>query len=65
MQFEQVRQLRSTAAKDVYDVGAWTRAVEDLKSISISDDARSAYEEVLQVFPSAVSSTDCAQPYCL
>eukprot|EP00983_Pelagomonas_calceolata_P048228 1140964-Pelagomonas_calceolata.AAC.1 len=52
---DRVRQLRHLATtQDKYDVAAWVRAVEDLKAMPISDDVRTAYEEVLAIFPSAV-----------
>lgn len=46
--------MHQLARQGRYDVVAWVRALDDLKALPISDDVRSAYEEVLAVLPSAV-----------
>lgn len=51
----QVRVLRQQVLiGQIYDCQAWEQIADDLKALSISDDTRAAFEELITVFPAAV-----------
>lgn len=53
----QARGLRSKTLSDVYDVQAYKQLLDELRSAPMSDDTRGAYEELVQAFPYAVSTS--------
>ena len=46
--------MRTKASQDVYDVPAWEAVIEEAKALSINDDTRVVYEELLSAFPTKV-----------
>jgi hypothetical protein len=51
----QAKKLRARIKEDDYDVPAWRALLDDLRGCPLSDDCRSAWEELVGAFPSTVS----------
>jgi hypothetical protein len=56
----QVRNLQARVRANKHDTYAWEGLIDELRALNNTDELRNAYEELLSIYPAAVSSPSAA-----